>query len=323
MAVPAGLPVTTPLRGKPQPGKTFVWFTCDIPACTVLGSAIKQAVQSVGWTYQQIPFTTANPASLVSAMKQALQYHPSYAGITALPEALWQSMVPRYAAAGVKIITVFNDTPVSGPVIGNVAGETNAQLAGRNLANYVIADSGGKADILLQRVDDLPALKDIADGFAATITKNCGDCKLTTVANTLAQAQGAQVVTSVISALQRNSGIDYLMSPHAQFIDGILSALGTAGLSGKVKIVAAAADSIALTGVKQGQFAAVTGNPLNYAAWQTVDLALRSAEGMAIPAEGYLVPLQLLTRQATFQLSNSQDVPLDYQELFKKIWLVG
>ena len=101
---PTSIPLTEPLTSRPPTGKTFVFMKCELQ-CQVEADAIKQATAALGWTYKEVAFQDSDPATLVAGMKQALVYHPAAVGIPALPEAVWQSVIPAYKTAGVLIVT--------------------------------------------------------------------------------------------------------------------------------------------------------------------------------------------------------------------------
>jgi len=236
-------------------------------------------------------------------------------------EAGWGAVVPQYQAAGVKIIASYlGPTKISGPVIANVAGAQLSEDAGRTLARWFIADSKGKGNALLQRVDDFPSLKIFADAFAKTVSSECGSCHITNLNNTIAEAGSGGVVPSVVSKVRADSNIDYVISSHAGFVAGLSAALASAGLQNRVKIAAENADAQTLTAVRSGEVAAVTGNPLHYAAWLLMDVALRDSEGATFPADGFPMPMQLLTKKVPFEIANSLDIPKDYQAQFKALW---
>ena len=80
--LPTSLSVTVPLASAPPKGKTFVWTNCDSPQCPETETFIRQATTAAGWKLRVINYQTANPATLVAAMTQALQYHPAAVGVS-------------------------------------------------------------------------------------------------------------------------------------------------------------------------------------------------------------------------------------------------
>jgi ribose transport system substrate-binding protein len=322
---PTDITVSTPLAEKPEPGKLFVWFSCDIPSCSIIGEAMERAVTAVGWRYREIAYRSADPSTLVSAMKQALRYDPDYVALTGVPqEAGWGAVVPEYEAAGVTIIASYlAETQLNDTVVANVAGAGLSEDAGRTIADWFIADSGGTGRALLQRVDDFPSLKVFADAFAETVAAKCPSCSVVDVNNTIDEANNGGVVQSVVSNVRAHPDVEYVVSSHAGFVAGLPAALDAAGLGGKVKVAAENADAQTLTALENGDIAAMTGNPLHYAAWLILDIALRHAQGMDFPTDGFAMPMQLLTPDVDFEVSNSLDVPADFEARFKALWGVS
>ena len=87
---------STSFPKTPPKGKTFVSIQCDIPQCQLNAEGAQAAAAALGWKFKSVPFQLANPASLVAAMKTALQYHPIAVTFSGLPEAVWQSELGRF-----------------------------------------------------------------------------------------------------------------------------------------------------------------------------------------------------------------------------------
>lgn len=318
------LGITTQLTSKAPTGKTFVFLQCEIPQCAIIGQAIQAATQAIGWTYKSLAYQQANPATLVSAMNLALAYHPTAVGLTGLPEVVWQSEVAPYQAAGVAIVP-FAVAPVTvtGPVITDINGAADNTHYGEMLANWAIADSNGQAHVLFVDVPTIAILEYIYQGFKATFDKNCPSCSITVLNQTVPDAVGGQLTTATVSALQRDSSLNYAVTVNGPFFDGLPSALSAAGLSGKVKIAGQGGDPVDLTGVQQGTMHAFTALAATIGGWMMVDATLRHLEGMTIPTDDGGLPTQLLIKGGNWTPSASYDVPSNYADLFKKLWQVG
>jgi ribose transport system substrate-binding protein len=321
---PTTIPQTTPLKSKPPTGKTFVFLKCaDVNQCADEAAGFKAATAAIGWNYKEISFKSADPATLVSAFKQALQYNPVAVASSGLPRAVWESVVPLYRAKKVKIVDMYiGATTYDDTVIGQVGGPKDVNEYGQIIANWVVADSNGKANILLQEVNDFPILKDYVTGFKQVVQKDCPSCKITELNNTIAQL-GGQIVPAVVAALQKDRSINYVSTVNGPFLTGLPAALAAAGLT-KVKICGESGDVQNLTNVKSGKEGAYTGLALHHASFLAMDMVLRNMEGMSYDKEGDGgAPKQLLTKDVDFKIQNSFDVPPDYANQFKKLWLVG
>lgn len=324
LQAPTTIPATVPLKSKPPTGKTFVWLKCDVNQCVDEGNGLQAATQALGWNYKELDYKSADPATLVSAMKQALLFHPVAVGLSGLPRAVWQSVIPAYQAAGVKIVTGYlGPTKYDSTVLGQVGAVSDVTEYGQMIGNWIVADSKGNAHILLETVNDFPILVSYATGLKQVVAANCSDCKITSLNNTIAQVSNGAVVPTIIAALQKDKSIKYVSSVNGPFIESLPSALAAAGLN-DVQITAESGDVKNLSDVKAGKFAATTGLALHYGAWLMIDMVLRDLQGMTFDPDGDGgLPKQLLTKDGDFAISNSYDVPSDYADQFKKLWLLG
>jgi len=320
---PTKIGVTEPLKSKPETGKLFVWFQCDVNQCKDEGDALKEATQAIGWDYKSYNYQSADPASLVAAMKQALQDKPTAVGLSGLPPAVWQTVLPDYKSAGIPIVTGYIGTiPYDDTIIGQVGSSPDVTTNGEMIANWVVADSDGKANVLLQSVNDFPILKVFSDSFKSKTAELCPDCKVTEINNTIAQL-GTGVVPSIVSAVQKDPSIKYVVTVNGPFVTGLRSALDAAGLS-DVQIAGESGDTTNLTNVKAGKESAFTALALHYGSYSMIDMVLRHLQGMDFDPDGNGgLPTQLLTKDVDFEIANSFDKPTDFADQFKKLWLVG
>ena len=296
---------------------------CDVNQCKDEGDGLKAATQAAGWSYKSLTYQGANPATLIAALNQALLDKPAAVGLSGLPSAVWSSVIPKYKAANIPIVTGYiGPQDNTFPIIGQVGGSPDVQAYADMIANWAVADSNGQAKILLQSVNDYPILKVFSDEYKAKTAALCPDCKITEINNTIAQL-GTTVVPSIVSALQKDPSIKYVVTVDGPFITGLASALAATGRT-DVKIGGESGDVTNLTNVKAGREHAFTGLALHYGAWLMLDMVLRHMEGMSFEADGDGgLPKQLLTKDVDFMISNSYDKPADYADQLKKLWLVG
>ncbi|CAI7979670.1 Sugar ABC transporter substrate-binding protein [Frankia sp. Hr75.2] len=322
---PTVIPLREPLKAKPIAGKTLVWMKCDLSQCQIQANALKQATAAVGWHYQEISYKSADPATLVSALKQALNFKPTAVGVSAIPLATWQTVLPAYKAAGTVIVTAFlGQQKYDDTLIGQAGAAKDSEQSGQYIGNWVVADSKGQAHILLETVNDYPIVHDFNTGVETTVKQNCPKCKITLLNNTIPQVLGGQVPQTIVAALQKDPSIQYVVTANGPFIAGLTSALSAAGLSGKIKIAGEGASAEDLANVKTGQEHAWTPTALNYSAWIMLDMVLRHMQGMQFDPDGDGgLPQQLLTKDVSFTPSDSYDKPADYAEQLKKLWHVG
>lgn len=321
---PTQLGVTQPLKAAPPAGKTFVWLNCELSACAQILIGVRQAVKAAGWNLKVVQFQEANPATVLTAFKLALNYHPTAVGLSGLPEAVWSSVIPSYQKAGVAIVAGYvGPIPLNSTVIGNVSGPKDGAETGQILANWFIGNSAGQGHALNVRTDELPYLKTFSDSFQSYVQQKCSGCTVSNLDMSVADATGGKVDAAIVAALQRNPSINYVVATEGPFIDGLPAALAAAGLSGKVKIAGENGDVENLTDTKDGTEAAFTGASLHIGGWQYLDVAIRHAEGMTFDPYDGTQPKQLLTKGVAFTPAADYDQPANYSQLFTRLWKLG
>jgi ribose transport system substrate-binding protein len=324
-AIPNSIPVTQPLPAAPPKGKTVLFLQCEQAECGEEGQGLAAAAAKIGWTVKTLNFQAANPATLVTALRTGLQYHPVAAFFSGVPQEAWQSMQKPYAAIGAVLVDNFNDVAPTGA--GVLAGRGYAAEngpMGTVLADEQVADSGGApASSLLVSVPSYPVFVPLAAAYKAEIAKRCPGCQVTEVDATLPQLLGGQLIPAVVSAAKRVSNLKYIVSVNGQFTGQLPQALQAAGLGGKFKIISGSGVSADQQNVLNGTQLATVSSPLVMGGWQDMDEAIRWAMHLPIPAGDNTVPWVLLTKANIGTPENSWERPADYAQQFEKLWHVG
>lgn len=317
---PNTLPSQPPLKSPPPKGKTFVWLSCELPACGELASGLSRATALVGWKLKVIQYNQADTSSLGPAFQEAIADKPVAIGLSGTPEALWASEIPQAQAAHIAIIPSYvGPTQLSSTVIGNIADGPELTEVGNTLANWFIDASGGKGDVAVLDLTSFPSLAAVSNQIISKVKSSCSSCHVTPVQATIQDVDGGTLDSSIVSAIQRDPSIHYFLSPGATLIDGLPVALKGAGLT-SVKIGAAESDAQSLEDLKSGTMSALIGDAFQISAFQILDIALRHVEGMKInPYDGGF-PQRLLLQNSSF--TPAADFPPigPYISQFKKLW---
>jgi ribose transport system substrate-binding protein len=322
---PTAIPVTQSLPSKPPAGKTVVYLQCEQQECTLEGAGIKAAAAAIGWTYKVVNFQAANPATLVAALKTALQYKPVGVFFSGVPQQAWASVQQSYAKAGAFITENFDAKAPSGPGVaaGRGYADNSAQI-GKLMADEQVANANGTATkALLVSVPSYPVFVPEAAAYQAEIAKTCPSCSVTALNVTLPQLLGGQLIPAIVSAVKRTPGISYIVSVNATFVTQLPSALAAAGLAGKFKIISGPSEAPDQQNVLNGTVLATVNSPYIMGGWQDVDMAIRTAMHLPIPAGDHVVPTVLLTKADVGTPQNSYDVPAGYAAQFKTLWHVS
>jgi ribose transport system substrate-binding protein len=322
--LPTALTVTTPLPAAPKPGRTVVFLQCDVAQCTQGGDGFRAAASAIGWKTKTLSWQVTEPATLISDMQEALNLRPKpYAvSISGLPQAVWEHEEAAYTKAGVLLMpwslgpVTYNKT-----LFAEIQNPQAIEEQGRLLADWFIVDSKGKGKVLLQNVSQYPSIDEEATGFQDEVTAHCPACSVTTLNVTGSEVSANQVTSTIVSSLQRNPSIEYVMSADVALAPGLTEALQAAGR--KVKVLGGAAISTDLQEVRDGTMAVAMATNQYYNGWQMIDALARHAAGLPVTRSDGGGVEQILTKANIAQAGVADQVPAGYPALFKKLWHVG
>jgi ribose transport system substrate-binding protein len=290
---------------------------------------LNAAATAAGWSYKSVAYSSTNSATLVAGMQQALQYHPAAVALFGVPYSAWSSVVPAYKAAHVAIITGF-DPGV--PVTSLTSGQIQPNFYGQadRIADYVVAKSNGKAHVLVFDIPAYPVDLAATKRFQSDLDSLCPGCTTTPLNVSIDQVTAGQTESAIVSALQKDTNVNYVEICNGGFTPGFPSALAAADLSSRVKVVGMVATTQDSAAIKAGTELAYT--PLGHSmySWLMVDAALRFAEGMPVPTSAYVkfgAPTMLIDSATVNKMSaanvNDFQIPANYQQQFLKLWKVS
>ena len=319
---PTKITITEPLKSKPPGGKTVVMLGTNDPNNQKLQKGLKELAELVDWNYSTVSYDPANPATFNQAVNTALSKNPDYVAEAGIP--LTQAMIDKVKDAGAKwVLTSVHPVDVKDPVIVDANAYENDELMGKVLADWFIADSKGKGNIVIEHVPAYPILEGFTDGFQAEVKELCPDCKVKIQNITIPDLTAGKVPSVMVSALRSNPDADYVGFDVGPFAAGIDSALGAAGMTDKVKIIGEAADEAAIAGLKSGKHAAWTGFDPVYSTRVMMDAMFRDSLGMPIDQEkSGLQTTQILTPDNVGDISTWSE-PQDALDQFKALWQLG
>jgi ribose transport system substrate-binding protein len=325
-AAPTQITINTPLQSAPPKGKKVVMLATADPNNVKLQNSLKSLASMVGWSYDQVSYDPANPATFGAAVDTAITKKANYIAEAGIP--LTPALISKVKAAGAKwVLTSVYPATVTDPVIVDANGYEADHLMGTVLADFFIADSNGKGNILIEHIPAYPILGGFTDGFQAEVSSKCPDCKVKIINITIPDLAAGKVPSIMVSALRTNPDANYMGFDVGPFANGINSALNAAGLGNKVKIIGEAADEAAISALKAGTQTAWTGFSPVYSTYVMMDAMLRDAEGQQQidPKQSSIQPTQILTHQnitPTVGSSSTWNEPTDGLDQFKKLWQV-
>jgi ribose transport system substrate-binding protein len=324
-AIPTKITLDTPLKSAPPKGKKIVMLATTDPNNVKLQQSLQSLASLVGWSYDQVSYDPANPATFSAAVDTAITKGANYIAEAGIP--LTPALIDKVKSAGAKwVLTSVYPATVTDPVIVDANGYDADHLMGTVLADFFISDSGGKGNVLVEHIPAYPILGGFTDGFQAEVKKLCPGCTVKIINITIPDLAAGKVPSIMVSALRSNPSANYMAFDVGPFAAGINSALNAAGFGNKVKIIGEAADEAAIAALKSGTQTAWTGFSPVYSTYVMMDAMLRNAEGMPIDVkQSSIQPTQILTHDnvnAAVGSGTTWNQPTDGLDQFKKLWHV-
>lgn len=281
-------------------GKT-VWFIPIFRQAIQFGSEIKSftaAMHTVGASVH-VCDAQVNPSTATQCLLQAVSSHAAGIVTSAIDYAFATQGLKAAIAAKIPLVLADDDETgssalPSSPVARQLS--VGGSYFGRLGADWIIADSNGKANVLY-------AADDASSGvIQAAATENeyqtkCPGCTVTTVH--YSDGSLTKLATAVSSALIAHPDITYVQGAYDE-PSGIYTVQGIRQVAGRhLKFVAGGGSPVGLQRIHLGQESASPGVDTSAIAWDMADSIFRFAAG---------VP-QVKTYPLTLRLFTSSNLP--------------
>ena len=302
LAVPAftapGPPVDAgKLRGK----RVFVIPIEETPFTQAVEAGERAAAAAAGVQLTFYP-NQGQVSQWVQGMQTAIAERPSLIILDTAPDPrLLQPQIAAAKAAGIPVlVTHFYDVTMPSPpaCAGCAAGVTAIvkapiSIAGAAEADWIIADSHGKANVLIVNLAGLLPVPGMVAAAQAQFRQYCPGCQVTVVSITLSQLSTAGAFSQVSSALVQDPHINYVDPLFDASIPGSLAAVDAAGLAAKIKMVSFNGSSFALQDVASGTSPVVAdvAEPDTWVGYANMDQAFRLLAGM--PPVNEVTPIRI------------------------------
>ncbi len=286
------------VNAKSLKGKS-VWYipiSLQAPVFAIGSGALHTALAKAGVSVH-VCSGQANPSATSACVNQAVARGAGAIVADAVPFVLAANAFTNAQHHHVPVLIV-NQVAAPKGTPGGVSGSGNDQFAYglsqdtaqvRGVAQWAIADSHGKANMLMETFTDSPSTVAYGAGALAAVKRDCPGCKVTVQKVGLANASLIPSQTS--SALLSHRGINYVLPEFDAVLQAAAQGVQQAGYSKKVKIATSGGDLPALQQIKAGRLAADVGEDFPYAGWADADEVIRMMLGKPIVTEH--VPVRL------------------------------
>jgi len=331
--------LTKPLSSYPVPtasisnvssmsGKTiyYIPISQQAPQFTITANSLTQAAKKVGMKVQ-VCDGKGTPSGIGACVSQATQAKAAAIIADAIPYVLDANGFAAAQKAGIPVI-IGNNVPDKGiqqsKTLAYVGYDAGSAMEAA-LAKWVILNSNGKANILINEDTDGPSPATFESAGLKVYKSQCPGCNVTI--NKVSSANFSLVPSSTSAALLKDPNITYVESQYEQFLQATQG--GVQQTSRQVTYLDGAAQLDSVKAVANGTVAAAAGQASAYEGWVFLDAVLRMNLGDALP--DYTVPVRLFTKDtvtAADQTEQAQDTgawfgPTSFTTDFEKLWGVA
>lgn len=314
------------LKGK----KVFVIPSAPVPFIQAITDAIVEVGNETGMDLT-VYENQAQVSQWVQGMDRAIADKADVIILSGSPDP--RALQPQLQAAeeaGIPVVVghFHDDSTVAPPECEGCNGGVSALVtapfytAGKAAADWIIADSGAQANVLLVGGSDVLPSPGTVDAMKAEFSAECPDCTTTEI-NIPVADWGTKTQSEIQSALTKDPSIDYVYVLYDAMVAGAVPAIETLGRAGQVKVAGYNGSPYALDFIRDGDVVAMNvGEDTAAIGYATMDQAFRLLLGEA--------PVQTRTPIRIWDDSNVEEAGVPaapgvgygtaYTEGYRKLW---
>ncbi|MDQ6437545.1 sugar ABC transporter substrate-binding protein [Mesorhizobium sp. LHD-90] len=194
---------------------------------------------------------------------------------------------------------------------------------GKILANWAIANTDGKANILTIVSREVPPTIPLTAGMDEMLAANCPDCKIVQEINVGVTEWATKIQPAVQAALLANPDINVIIPVYDSMSQFVVPATRLTGKAGQVKVATFNGTPFVLDFISQGVVDMNIGESLDWIAYATVDGHLRDACGIKGPT-ALNVPFYIFDKNNISDAGTPAQFDTGYGDAyvagFRKLW---
>lgn len=295
---------------------------CDatLGGCRVPAEGAAEAARKLGWSAQVLD-GQGQSQRFNQLMSNAVAQGVNAIIADGIDPNLASQGLAAARAKGIPTISLSEGAAPS-PKGFNIDISGNTSQLGTDLGSYVVAKSGGKANVLQLADNEYVTAMNQTNAFRKVMEK-CGGCTLQPTMNFISSDVSTSLQGRLISYLQTHPGINWIDSPYDPAVTGaICPALQRAGLANKIKVVSMLGLQANLQLIQKQQCQVVDATwPQLWNGWAGVDQLIRILDKKPTftPADENL-PLVLLDREHMPPNGDYEGGNVDFRAHYLKLW---
>jgi ribose transport system substrate-binding protein len=316
-AAPDTKPAGPAFDASAAKGKT-VWYIPLVATVAPIQAISKNLERALGVAGVQVQQCDGKGTAVGwnSCIQQAVAQKPDAIILESITPDLVSASVQQAKDAGIPVLidTASDSTSPWEPAAAAQV-SYDYTLGSQLVADWIIADSAGKANVLVIDTDDLSLKQAVTvDGYQAEFAAHCAGCSVTVDSVTSSADWGTKVTPLVVAALTKDPTIDYVVAEYDPQVPGVTAALAQLDKKDSVKVAAFNASLEQMQDLDAKNYVSVeVGSDQNSLGWAEADQVLRVMTGQA--------PVQ---REATgtrvFTSDNISSVDLTTDSFYSGQW---
>ena len=329
LEVPETLRVpTTPAKAPKGIKAAIVVCAASLRGCTADGESAAEAAKKIGWE-ATIYDGGASQQKQNAVILDAISAGANVILTSAVDQNFIQLGLNAAKKAGIPVLSAVQGTDDPDPFIpaaqGNLSylvdvGPDNVTL-GKKLAEWIIANSGGKANIVVFTDEEFASTVATVNGVLEGL-KSCSGCTVQPLQKITASQVATTVGQQAVGYLQAHPEVDYLYGAYDPAAAAMINAIAQAGLADRVKVASFVGDGLNLDFIRNGRVQVVDGAYDNgYAGYALIDQAIRvlNHQPLAVP-HGENTPIRVLDKTNLPPPGTDFATTHDYKSAYLKLW---
>jgi ribose transport system substrate-binding protein len=314
---------TGALRGK----KIFeIPITSEVPFVGAVEQGMRDAVAAVGADLI-VYRNQGRPPQWAQGIRAAIAQDAAAITLLAQDPELLAPQIREAERAGIPVIvlrTTGEDEQC--PAQGTTCVPGPFEQAGRLEADWVIAESGPDADVLVITSRDARSTGSLVRGLRDEFRRRCPECDLRFVDVPIPE-WAKQIRGEVQSALVRNPGIEYVIPIYDSMSQYVVPAIRAGAGADRVKIAAFNGTPFVLEMVQDGDIVEMdVGENLSWVGWAAMDQAFRVVAGER-PVRSEHTPLRVFDDANAGETGRPPDFDRGYgaphEAAYRRLWGAG
>jgi ribose transport system substrate-binding protein len=310
--------------GKVRGRRIFeIPITSEVPFIAAVEKGMRQAAEEVGAELVVYP-NQGEPSQWAQGIRTAISQRADVVLLLAQDPQLVAPQIRQAEAAGLPVIvlrTTGEGEPC--PSLGTTCVPAPFEQAGRLEADWVIADSGGEANILVITSNDARSTRPLVRGLKAELAQKCPLCEARFVDVPIPEWAN-RIRTEVQSALVRDPEIDYVVPIYDSMSQYAVPAIEAGRAAERVEISTFNGTPFVLEMLQNDDVVAMdVGENLAWVGWASMDQAFRILAGER-PVRSGRTPLRVFEDRNVDQAGTPPRFDRGYGDAYvdgyRKLW---